>query len=195
MLPEPIHSVIIGSLLGDGCLERNGRGWRMRIDHQFKVREYVEWKYKLLQPIVNGFPKAVKVWDKRTHKYYEHIRLDTKTLSELSWYAEAFYVNNKKRVPPNIKNILVNVLALAIWYMDDGHLRKDCKALRLNTQSFNLKEVEQLSEVLKSNFGIKSRIHRVCKLQWVIYIPAKEANYFCDLIRHYVPPVMKYKLL
>jgi hypothetical protein len=36
MLPEPLHSVIVGSLLGDACLERNGRhgqlcfvnGWR-----------------------------------------------------------------------------------------------------------------------------------------------------------------------
>jgi hypothetical protein len=86
-------------------------------------------------------------------------------------------------------------LALAVWYMDDGHRRVDCRALRLNTQGFLPEEVDLLIQVLAHNFGVETRRHRVKGDQWVIYIPAHAAQRFCDRIRPYIPPEMGYKLL
>lgn len=195
MLPEPLHAVVVGTLLGDACLEQNGRWWRLRIDHRIEDVEYVRWKYKMLLPIVANPPRQILVWDQRTRRYYGHVRFDTRSIPELGWYAERFYVNGCKGVPHDIRRLLSSPLALAVWYMDDGHRRRDCRALRLNTQAFGFEEVERLIEALEGNFGIEARPHRVSGNQWVIYIPAKEAPRFCDLIRQHIPPEMGYKLL
>ncbi len=195
MLPEPLHSVIIGSLLGDACLERNGRWWRLRIDHKEEAFAYVEWKYQKLQPIAAAPPRRVVVWDRRVGRSYKHARLDTRSIPELSWYAERFYPQGQKQIPEDIASLLTTTLALAVWYMDDGHRRLDCRALRLNTQAFPRQDVARLVAVLKDNFAIEGRVHRVVDDQWVIYIPASQAQRFCDQIRHHIPPVMEYKLL
>ena len=41
--------VIIACLLGDGTLSKSGMNYRLRIEHNFKHKEYVEWKYNLLK--------------------------------------------------------------------------------------------------------------------------------------------------
>jgi hypothetical protein len=195
MLPEPIHSVIVGSLLGDGCLERNGNHWRIRFDHGWKEQAYAWWKFQLLKPIAASPPRLMEVHDLRTGKVYRHIRFNTRTLPDLTPYAHWFYPAGQKRVPPLIGELLVSTLALAVWYMDDGHRRTDCKALRLNTQGFRPDEVDLLRETLHRNFGIDTRRHHVIDDRWVIYLPAKTAQRFCDLIRPHIPPEMGYKLL
>jgi hypothetical protein len=103
--------------------------------------------------------------------------------------------NGRKRVPPIIDMLLTSSLALAVWYMDDGHRRADCRALRLNTQGFLCEEVDLLIRTLHRNFGIAARRHRVKANQWVIYLPVQTAQRFCDLIRPHIPPEMGYKLL
>lgn len=195
MLPEPIHSVLIGSLLGDAHLERNGCNFRIRFDHGWKEEGYAWWKYRQLEAIAAHPPRLVEVFDRRTGRTYRHIRFDTQTLPELRIYADWFYPDGRKHVPPMIGSLLRSTLALAVWYMDDGHRRMDCKALRLNTQGFSSREVELLIETLDRNFEIRARKHRVVNNQWVIYIPVKMAQRFCDLIRPHIPPVMGYKLL
>lgn len=193
MLPEPTHSVLIGSLLGDGCLSRNGSAYRVRFDHSHNALEYALWKHRLLGEHATS-PRSVSVYDKRTHKTYLHIRFDTLTLSELEWYAMRFLSDSRKIVPPTIETMMTE-LALAVWYMDDGHRRRDCNALRINTHAFTRPDVERLKQMLIAKFGIVSTIHRVVADQHVIYIPANSAYRFCEIIRPYVPPCMGYKLL
>lgn len=194
MLQEPQHSVIIGSLLGDACLSPNGRYWRVRFDHSATAEGYLWWKYELLYPIVTTSPRKVSVLDRRTHRIYHHIRFDTRTLPELNWYATRFLFQGRKCVPHEVGSLL-SPLALAVWYMDDGHRRTDCNALRLNTHAFTYENNEHLLEALRTCFDIRARLHRVVKEQWVLYIPSKEAYRFCNIIRRYVPPCMEYKLL
>lgn len=71
------------------------------------------------------------------------IRFDTRTLPELHWYAARFLSGGRKRVPQEIEALL-SPLALAVWYMDDGHRRRDCNALRINTHAFTYEENERL---------------------------------------------------
>lgn len=194
MLQEPLHSVIIGSLLGDGCLSANGKYWRLRFDHSIKASAYIWWKYQLLKPIAANAPRATAVFDQRTQKVYEHLRFDTRTLPELEWYAQRFLENGRKCVPNDVENLL-SEMALAVWYMDDGHRRTDCNALRINTHAFTHEENQRLTHALSTRFGVRCCLHRVVKAQWVLYIPAREATRFCEIIRPYVPPAMEYKLL
>ncbi len=193
MLPEPIHSVLVGSLLGDACLSVNGQAYRVRFDHSASARDYAVWKHSLLAPIAHALRECT-VHDPRTGREYRHVRFDTRTLPELRWYAEQFYPNARKGVPAAIENLLTE-LALAVWYMDDGHRRQDCNALRINTHSFTCEEVQRLSDAVYHRFGIRTKLHRAVAKQWVLYIPSGEAVRFCNIIRHHVPPSMEYKLL
>ena len=39
--------ILIGMLLGDGCLEKNGRNVRLRIEHGLSQKDYLDWKYEM----------------------------------------------------------------------------------------------------------------------------------------------------
>lgn len=193
MLPEPAHSVLVGSLLGDACLSRNGKAYRVRFDHSQSAYEYALWKQQLLADFTTSL-RSASVYDKRTGKVYHHVRFDTLTLPTLDWYAQRFLNQSRKVVPPDIETLMTE-LALAVWYMDDGHRRRDCNALRINTHAFTLPEIERLKQTLERRFGVYSTIHRVVRNQHALYIPSSSAKRFCELIRICVPPCMGYKLL
>ena len=189
------RKVLIGTLLGDGTLELNGKYPRLRVDHSNKQKEYVGWKYNVLRNLAaNRIRLFCQKKDIRTNKRYSHYKFDT--ISSYLFYGlyKKFYTNHKKIVPNNIIEMLNNPLSLAVWYMNDGYKRNDCNALRISTDSYSLKEQKLLLECLKKNFGINARIHKKGKY-WNIYIPAIETIKFCNIIRKYTIPEMRYKIL
>jgi len=44
-LTKSQNDILIGKILGDGCLERNGINVRLKIEQGDKQREYVNWLY------------------------------------------------------------------------------------------------------------------------------------------------------
>jgi len=187
------RQIIIGTLLGDGHLEKNGRYTRLRIDHRQK--DYVEWKYTELSKIVTAKPRIVL--DKcrsSNNKFYRRWHVSTYSIPELDEYREIFYRDGRKCIPSGIGGMLDSPLALAVWYMDDGYKRNDCAALRLNTDAFTCAEQNLLLQMLKNNFAICANLHR--KGKWHnIYVPQQEALKFCTIIRPFVLPTLEYKLL
>ncbi len=186
--------VLIGTLLGDGILELNGRYPRLRIDHSRKQKAYVEWKYEVFCNLTTGGIKySFQKLDSRTKKRYSHCKFDTISTPLLNEFYRMFYVNRKKRIPGNIIRILNKPLSLAVWFMDDGYKRNDCNALRINTDCFSYKEQRLLQRCLKTNFGIDTKIHKKGKF-WNIYIPNPEVKNFCKIVKPYIIPKMRYKI-
>ena len=186
--------VLIGTLLGDGALELNGKNTRLRIDHSVKQKEYVEWKYKEFSNLVpNKIKYSLQKIDSTTGKRYGHYKFDTFSNVFLNDFYRIFYKDRTKRVPRNVIKILTSPLSLAIWFMNDGYKRNDCNALRISTNSFTKQEQHLLLECLKNNFKINARIHRQ-KMAWNIYIPSSEARMFCKIIKPYIIPDMSYKV-
>jgi hypothetical protein len=133
----------------------------------------------------------------QTQKTYQKARFSTYTLPLFKSFRENFYQNGKKIVPTNIKSIFHSNLALAVWYLDDGSLKTDCKAFKLHTNNFTFNEVEFLKDTLELNFGVKSKLHKQGK-NFILYIGSKnsEARKFNKLIRPFVEseiPSMLYK--
>ena len=188
------EDVLIGTLLGDGCLELNGSKIRLRIDHSEKQKDYVEWKYGVFANIAANKPRLVKVLDKRTQKIYQHRRFDTLSKDLFGEYIQLFYKNGKKNIPRRIGKFLTSRLSLAVWFMDDGYKRNDCRGLHLNTQAYHLEEQKILQGCLKEIYNLKVNIHRQSG-KYKLYIPSKESEKFCNIIDQYVIPGMKYKLL
>ena len=97
-------------------------------------------------------------------------------------------------IPEAILNLLNSPLSLAVWYMDDGGRRSDCRSGYLNTNAYEVGDVEILKQCLKVNFDIESTTHFAAG-QPRIYIPSSQFVSFCDVIGPFVIGEMQYKLL
>jgi len=184
------RDLIIGTLLGDGTLEktRAGKNYCLKIQHSIKQSELVFWKYRQLQNFVLAPPKQQAV--------NQSLRFRTISHHELKEFQEMFYPKGKKIAPINIEEML-NPFVLSVWFMDDGNKRIEYGKLQgfhLNTQSFSVKENERLKSAIYKNFGIK------CFLQGNhgkirLYVGAESRDAFRKLIGDLVIPSLQYKLV
>ena len=98
----------------------------------------------------------------------------------------------KKVIPLNISEYLTP-LALAVWVMDDGGRANN--GVRIAANSFTLKEVELLSDVLKSKYNLENTIQNIYKEnQYSLYIKKQSVNNLRSIIGPYIHPSMLYKL-
>lgn len=186
--------MIIGSLLGDACLERNGTAYRLRMEHTDAQKAYVLWKCEVLSDFATkASPMKVKAFHSVQRKTYVSWRMYTRTDTVFSAFAERFYREGRKVLPTDLGKILVDPLSVAVWFMDDGYKRNDCNALRISTDSFSFEEHESLQEILAKNFGIQCSIHRK-GVYWNLYIPQKFARDFVTLTKSYILPSFSYKI-
>jgi hypothetical protein len=189
------EEIVVGTILGDGCLERNGHNVRFRIDHSVSQKAFVDWKFHELQELNPSQPRLVERVDSRTRKLHVNYRFATGTMSILNKYFTMFYGNEGcKGIPQSVGTVLTTALSLAVWYMDDGGRRSDCKSGYLNTNAYSVRDVESLKECLLERFGIATATHFAAGKPR-IYIPKSQFTRFCDLIRPYVIGEMRYKLL
>lgn len=194
-LTQHCRDFILGAILGDACLERNGKNVRLRIDHGHHQRALVEWKFQQLAELNPSPPRRVEVHDQRTNQTYVHYRFTTRTTDLLNEYFELFYTcDGVKRVPQDITSYLLSALSIAVWYMDDDGRRNDCRSGYLNTQAFQAEEVDTLRNCLEANFKLPTRLHFAAGRPR-IYIASAHFEGFCDSIRTHVIPEMQYKLL
>lgn len=191
-LSDRQEKILIGSLLGDAHLELNGKNVRLKVDHGLGQKEYLFWKFHEFREI-SSKPVMINNWHLRAGRIYKRWHFSTFSLPVFNDYWKLFYPQGRKVVPLLIAKFLNDPISLAVWYMDDGYKRNDCKALRLNTDCFSLKEQEILRSLLIKNFKVQSALHRKGKT-WNIYIPSREVDKFCRILTPYILPSMRYKL-
>ena len=177
-------AVIIGSILGDGCLCENWSksNYRLMISHSIDQKEYIGWKYKIL-----------KQWILTEPRFYKKNRsLTIRTIShpELTVLRRMFYLNGKKILPKVISD-LINPLSLAVWFMDDGNVHNG--GFNLNTQSFSLEENMVIAEILKKKYGLVCSIENN-KNYHRLYIWKRRAGLFKQIIEKFIVPSLRYKL-
>lgn len=185
--------IIIGKLLGDGHAETQteGRTYRLKFEHSYSQKEYIDWLYKELESLASGTPSIKK----QTVKNIEYMKywFNTITSSSFRFYAQQFYKNRKKIIPKLIHRWLTP-LTLAIWFMDDGSIKsKKHKAKIINTQSFSKEDIERLINVLLVKYGVKAKLRKQ-KEGYQIYLLSETIETFEDLISPYVISSMQYKL-
>ena len=195
------EQILIGAILGDACVEKNGDNCRVKFDHSLVQEQYLSWKYNKLANVSTKIRHSV-VLDPRTQKQYSHVLFNTKSHRVFNRYEDLFYSSHlgarrKKLVPENIVDLLKSPTALAVWYLDDGAKRSDCNALRIHTNSYPKDNQELLIEALHVNYGIRAKLHKVKNEEYVIYIPSRIALEFCEIISPIVNEIssMRYKLL
>ncbi|MBI2674496.1 MAG: hypothetical protein HYX22_02045 [Candidatus Yanofskybacteria bacterium] len=193
LLSQRQTDILIGTILGDGHLEKNGHGVRLKVGHGKKQTEYTYWKYFEMKNLTPSPPRSVKEFHKSRKMFDESVHFATFSDLELVKWRDLFYESGVKAIPKNISDILRSPLSLAVWYMDDGYKRNDCNALRISTDSFSLNDHHLLVNCLEKNFEINAQIHKKDKTN-NIYIPNKFTKKFCDIVRPYIVDSLLYKV-
>ena len=102
------REVIIGTILGDGCLmtSYSGDTARLQIRHQVKCREYVDWKYSFFTRWVLTPPRL----DIHNNSWF----FQTVSHTDLMEIKRLFYVGRQRVIPKNIVDLLKTPLSLAM---------------------------------------------------------------------------------
>lgn len=186
-------TILVGKVLGDGCLEKNGLHVRLKIEQADQQKDYVDWLYQQFQPFVCKAP-AMLDYGGANRKITRRWRFATRSLEIFDCYHQLFYPRGKKLIPSNIVDFLKHPLTLAVWYMDDGYLRTDRSGAYLCTSSFSTAEHLLLQKALLSNYGLHAKTHFAAGYAR-LHIPSRDKEHFMRTIKPYILPCFKYKLL
>ena len=117
-LDNTTYQILIGSLLGDGCVtkSKSSKAYHFVEGHGWKQKDYVLWKRKKLKIFEPNYNKN-NVITTPCHNIFDKLR-------------ELFYNDKCKYfIPLNIVEKL-DLLGLMIWYLDDGYLGRPKSGLK-----------------------------------------------------------------
>ncbi len=187
------REILIGLLLGDGHLEKlyTSTLSRLKIEHSYIQKDYVDWLYKEFKNWVRTKPKIRKM--KRWGKMGKNYRFSTYGHKLLGEFRTRFYNGKEKIVPNNLEKDITS-LGLAIWFMDDGSIKSiNHKGIFLNTQGFKESSIIILQKMLESKFKITSTT-RKDKNGSQIYLGGEAGERFIALIKPHIISSMEYKI-
>lgn len=107
------QDVLVGTLLGDGCLAKHGYYHRLHVKHAVAQRALVELKYEVFRGYVS---MGLHDFDQRLNgKAYPCVQFATRTSPSFSVWHARFYRERRKVVPADIAAYLTP-LAVSIWF-------------------------------------------------------------------------------
>lgn len=190
-------AIIYGLALGDAYLQKTGeKNARLRIEHSYKQKDYVEWKYQQLRTLFASKPKVIARVHPKSKRTYQYVRLQSHSSPFLGALRRLLYDSSGKRiVKEGLEKILNSALTLAVWYMDDGYYYARDKSAHIYIPQLRTKEINHLVDVLVRQYHIKPTWYcrpdrKVCQLN----VTGQEKEKFFRLVKPYVLPFFNYKL-
>jgi recombination protein RecA len=200
LLSEQQMQVVLGALMGDGCLSPNLRGrsgTRFRMGHGARQAAYLDWKVSLLGNISHS----------RTVNAKSAVFADFRPLPELAELREDIYGDDGKKhfTWDYLKSL--TPLALAVWYMDDGGFTVRSKGVQERTrggtgrieicvEAMSPGTRNRLVQYLEGTYGLEVKLTaRGARKISVLQFTTAASEKFQKLVAPYVHPSMDYKLL
>lgn len=199
-LSKEEEQVLLGSLLGDGGIERINITGRFREAHSIKQKEYLLWKKPFLQKFIpNTRLYDVKYKYKNEVKLKSCIELKTKCFPILNKYYNLFYPKGKKTITKEILNKITE-LGLLIWYLDDGNYSYNgYSGSYFLATCGSLEKQKLIQEWFKKRWNLNTEIVTNKKRKdYLIRLNVKEGKQFFEIlyplfIKYKLPEKMKYK--
>ena len=192
-----IYCIISGSLLGDAFAEQHGNGTRVCFQQEHLNSQYLLWFHNYLSKFgyCSGTIPQITTRLGSGGKLRCVSRFKTYTFPSFNWIHTAFYEKGTKQVPYNIEEYL-SPLALAVWIMDDApKAGKGSSGLKIATNNFSFKEVENLANILKQKYNLKTSVVKTGAInQYNLYISKHSMIDLVKIIRPYLHTSMYYKL-
>ena len=184
------EQIILGSIIGDGCLFRSGKGekcnYRLNVAHSLKQKQYMEFKYNSIKDMINSKLFIKKQFHNKAKKEYTCISFQSVACPYYTELYNIWYKEGKKIIPKEISQL--DELGLAIKFFDDGY--KEHNGLAISMCDYDEESINNFMKILYKKFNISTNLHSNKN----IYIPAKEKNSFKDIVIKYSTPDVLYKL-
>lgn len=207
------RGIIYGMAIGDGYVqvrERLNKGKypytarSMRVKHGVNQKLYCEWKAERLGHALGG--RQIKVYPtkgKIGNKIYQQFHF-TVSHPYFGQVHRILYPNGEKYYSAKMLDKLTPE-GIAIWYMDDGHARKnvtiDGFVKSVATEIATMCSEEEVNTIIQwfdANHGIKFKKrfmnNRSQGKGYYIQVNTEESRKFIKLIEKFIPECMKYKL-
>ena len=193
-LTEANQEILVGLLLGDGCLEtqNGGRTYRLKIEQSARHEAYVRHIHSLFSEWVLTPPRRRL---SRASNGTITINWAFQTVSHEAFqpFGLQFYGGGRKKVPEPIADSLTP-RGFAYWFMDDGSVKSaESKGVVLNTQAYTAADVERLIEVLRSRLGLQAKIRKQSDGPQ-IYVAGRSYERLSELIEPFLLEEMRYKM-
>jgi recombination protein RecA len=192
--------LVLGSLMGDGCLSPNTRGrsgTRFRMGHGAKQAAYLDWKVEML----GNIPCS------RSANAKGAVFADVHPLPELAELHDAVYFGDGKKHLTWEYLKALTPLALAVWYMDDGSFTLRSKGAQERTrggtgrieicvEAMSPGTRQRLVQYLRDSRGMDVKLtERGTRRISVLQFTTASTEKFQRLVAPCVHPSMEYKLL
>lgn len=202
-----VDDMILGSVLGDGSLEKPGslrKNYLISFTQNSKdekEKEYINLKHDLIEK----YYKVNKVRPKHNNTYYFSISTKEKELTDYILHLSRY--NDNKRKLPDIEKI--TPVVMLFWYLDDGSLSIGIqkrpngrnstisRRLKISLSSYKDKDILKFIEDFKTKFNIEFKTSKDKGKIVDIHLRKKEEiTKFLDLILPYkdiIPDKQYYK--
>ena len=182
--------LIIGSLIGDGHIDKREGQSLFIVSHAENQKDYLFWKYELLKNLCNKKPSYIKGSNKifsngKSYKCQPSYRLCTRIYDVLEKF-------KKMSTSDIIKNL--NKFSLSVFMLDDGYRNE--YSWEICVANFSDEEKHLFLKVLKDNWGIVGNIvpsdHR-----YIVYSKCNKDK-IDEIILSQIPndlDIIKYKIL
>lgn len=183
------RSILAGMLISDAWsqISKSG-GVRIFMKQSIIHSKYLIFGYSSLAHYCQAYPK--KGTSKLNGKIYHHLSFKTRTLPCITELRNDFYKGSTKIVPLNLYDYL-DYQMLAHWIMGDGTRKDNAKVLQ--TDSFTIKEVVFILNVLLLKLNIRSNIHYQ-RNNPVLYITTASKNRCREKLRPFKCESKLYKI-
>ncbi len=189
IIPNNLLPIFIGIILSDANISKS---YKADARLQFKQTiNHIDFFYFVFFKLSHYCSKAPYKTRTVVNKK-EHLGLGftTRSLSCITELYNIFYVNNKKIIPSNLYDIL-SWEALAYLIMGNGTYNS---GVRIQTDSFTIKEVVFVINVLIIKFNLECSLHYQ-RGNPILYIKSKSIKRNLHNLLPYIHNSMKYKIL
>lgn len=185
---EKQKDLIIGSILGDGHIDKREKYPLFIVCHAENQKDYLYYKYNIMKNLCISPPRKYKgglskVVDKicMTQNYY---RFCTRTCYALLKYREMSIIDVVKQL---------NEYSFSVWMLDDGHCNK--KGYWQLCSPFDVETNNNILDILYDKFNIRGKLNN--NDSRYIQFNAVQSRYISNMILDNIPnnmDIIKYKI-
>jgi hypothetical protein len=185
-----LYEFLIGSLLGDGSLEKRIDKLNARYAEGGSNKLYLKWKHGFLSEYFQcSFKERLSSPHTKSGKRYQGWWIRTTVHPLLTEWHNQWY-EQRKVIPIKIVEKYLTEFALTVWFCDDGC---SSNGSQLYTMAFSEEEVIFLSELLVSRFNLNNSILKNKQKQFFIRFRAAASRKLKEIIGSFRIPGMEYK--
>lgn len=189
-------AVLVGTVLGDASLQKTGdKNARLRLEHGDKQKSYLLWKAEIFSRLFQGKPSYIERMHPKTGRAYRYWRYQSSATPVLGAWHKMFYQDGHKKIPDNLETVLVEPLALAVWYMDDGYYYAKDRNSYLYLGRVSRHEARITQRTIQNNFSVRGRVYDKKKKGFALFFSVAETKKLHKLLRSHMLPEFDYKLL